>query len=536
MPSMRAAMAQRAGAAAAAAAASSRPGTTDGTGRGRVQQQQPPSSSLPQPRPSSQTGGARGHSAPQQGPQGDGGVACLLASSSRALSLSRAAQPPPSAASPPPLAPLVLGPGDVCLTRLEKNKLKRGLRRGDPPVMTTYESRQVFRFDAAHPPSATTLDLFLADVAPALAPVLRLDGSTAAVLAYGQTGSGKTFTMAGGGGEAGLMQCCCLVLLDAVAQADAANAQPTHPHPHARRRKPLAVFVTAGEIYQEQLLDLCAPPGKPKRLTPSTLRRVRVRSAPECIAAVEEAAEQRASGATNLNEESSRSHAVYVVSVEEEGEGGAGGGGGGEAEGGRILGTLALVDLAGAEYAAATEGRDDARRLEGSKNNLGLMSLKAALRWLGERRRREMGEGAAGGDGAPAPAPAPFTWQQSALTRLLRPFLAPPGEEGSGWGGGGGGGGGRAGSKSVVLLVTVSPEPSDAYQSSLALQDGLRLTGREGDEKEVREVVPVDTGAGGGAGGGGGGGGGAGSVRRRPILLAGSGTAGGRAGAARLAR
>jgi hypothetical protein len=468
-------------------------------------------------------------------------VACLLASSNRALSQSRAAaQPPPSAASPPPPAPLVLGPGDVCLTRLEKNKLKRGLRRGDPPVMTTYESRQVFRFDAAHPPSATTLDLFLADVVPALAPVLRLDGSTAAVLAYGQTGSGKTFTMAGAGGEAGLMQCCCLVLLDAVAQADAANAHQTLMHPHARRRKPLAVFMTAGEIYQEQLLDLCAPPGKPKRLTPSTLRRVRVRSAPECIAAVEEAAEQRASGATNLNEESSRSHAVYVVSVEEEGEGGAGGGGGGgEAEGGRILGTLALVDLAGAEYAAATEGRDDARRLEGSKNNLGLMSLKAALRWLGERRRREMGEGAAGGDGAPAPAPAPFTWQQSALTRLLRPFLAPPGEEGSGWGGRGGGGGGRAGSKSVVLLVTVSPEPSDAYQSSLALQDGLRLTGREGDEKEVREVVPVDTGAGAGAGAGGGAGagaGGGGGSARRSILLAGSGTAGGRAGAARLAR
>lgn len=44
------------------------------------------------------------------------------------------------------------------------------------------------------------------------------------------------------------------------------------------------------------------------------------------------------------------------------------------------VGTFGVCDLAGAEYAAATEGRDSERRLEGGRNNLGLMSLKAAFR------------------------------------------------------------------------------------------------------------------------------------------------------------
>ena len=44
------------------------------------------------------------------------------------------------------------------------------------------------------------------------------------------------------------------------------------------------------------------------------------------------------------------------------------------------VGTFGVCDLAGAEYAAATEGREGERRLEGGRNNLGLMSLKAAFR------------------------------------------------------------------------------------------------------------------------------------------------------------
>jgi len=186
--------------------------------------------------------------------------------------------------------------------------------------------------------------------------------------------------------------------------------------------------------------------------------------------------------------------------------------------------------------AAATEGREGERRLEGGRNNLGLMSLKAAFRsvrsvyqWatvmlLSIRNAlhqlrctdRYLGDCAAAraamaGDGSPLPALPPFSWSRSTPTRILRPFFTTPGSR-------------------LLLLVTASPDDADAAQTAQALTEGVLIAGRPLMPRSVVEVGPAPpppSKHGGSA-----------SARgpqpgaKRPILRAGSGHGGGQAVAA----
>lgn len=445
-----------------------------------------------------------------------------------------------------------VGPAELQVRAIEKNKLKRGLRKGDPPIVTTYESTQRFGFDSLFWLDRCTADVYEAEVAPLIDAVL--GGANACLLAYGQTGSGKTFTLTGdpkkraaagaawgagvdaGGASpyAGLMQMASEALMARIDEINAGSAGSAGP------MQSLHVFVTAGEIYQEKLMDLgsIGPGGvKAKKLTGATLKRIPIASgsAEELIDTLEALIDRRASGATNKNDHSSRSHAVYAVHVAQRrlvsaaeasrlfeevphatfmpvarGPAAAAATAAAVAAGlGRDagwvslpVGSLGLVDLAGAEYASATEGREDTRRLEGGKNNLGLMSLKAAFKHVGDvaaGRTRE-----------------PFSWYRSTLTRILKPFFVSPHSR-------------------LVMLVTASPEWGDAAQTAQALAEGVIIAGRPLEEKHVVELGPTADDRAGGFGripaGGAAGGAGAlagGRAGGKPILRAGGGTGGGK--------
>lgn len=298
------------------------------------------------------------------------------------------------------------------------------------------------------------------------------------------------------GSHAGLMQMSATQLMTAVEQHNLKSAAlEKKVGPRSPAVSYLRVYVAAGEIYQEKLLDLGYPPGgeKIRKLTATTLRRIPIasNSAEELIDTVEALIDRRAAGATNKNEHSSRSHAVYTINLqritrataaeaikarEEEGSGvsfqpdetgGIGSRSGPAVEGWltRPAGCLGLVDLAGAEYAAATEGCDDKRRLEGGANNLGLMSLKAAFRYLGEAQT------AIAAAGAGNPKLLPFSWSRSSLTRILRPFFTTPGAR-------------------LLMLVTASPEAQDTSQTQQALTEGVIISGRALGEKTVVDLGP----------------------------------------------
>ena len=368
---------------------------------------------------------------------------------------------PPAAAAPPGAALCLqqLGAASLRATLVEKNKLVRGAARGEAPRTTTFLSARGFSFDAVFAPRAATAELFEAEVAPLCALAAR--GASCCVLAYGATGSGKTHTLTGSPHQAGGEGAFGLLHMVAVELCGAAGAAAGDG---------LGIYVTGGEVYQEELLDLGAAAGnaKPKRLSTTTLRRVPIQSGSpgELVDAVERFVARRAAGATNKNETSSRSHAVFTIALERRGA---------------PAGALALVDLAGAEYAAATEGRDDTRRLEGGKNNLGLMTLKAAFRHIGGVAAR-----AAAGVGAAAepplsPPPPPFSWHRSKLTAALRPFFTDA-------------------SGRMLMLITASPDAVDAAQTSQTLEEGVLVAGRVLEEKVVTEAVPVAAGGPAGAG------------------------------------
>ena len=271
------------------------------------------------------------------------------------------------------------------------------------------------------------------------------------ILAYGSTGSGKTHTLTGSPNaphSAGLLHMIAQELCQCIAALNAKCARATDE---------ITVYVTGGEVYQEELLDLGPVPStsaadfKFKRMSTATLKRVPVASgtADELVDAVGAMLARRSAGATNKNEHSSRSHALFTIALERHGA---------------PYASFALVDLAGAEYAAATEGKENVRRLEGGKNNLGLMSLKAAFRHVG-----------AAAAAAATDDIGRFQWHRSKLTAALRPFFTD-----------------AAGH--MMLLITASPDAADAAQTSQTLEEGVTVAGRAMADKVVVDVgAPAPT-------------------------------------------
>lgn len=384
----------------------------------------------------------------------------------------------------PPLtrAELVMSvpsPSTVQVVARNKRTLKRGERKGEAPKVTEYLTTRTWGLDSVYDMDVDTTSVYVAEITELINNVLIGRLQTACILAFGQTGSGKTFTISGGHGcELGIVHHVAVQVADGVAEMNAGAPAGAH----------VQMFLAAGEIYQEQLFDLGGEgdsKGKPRRLTPVTLSRVQVHTAEDIMAVLEAMIDRRAQGATNKNEYSSRSHAVYNIILECE-------------DNPRVpIGMIGLADLAGAEYAAATDGCDGMRRAEGSKNNLGLMTLRAAFKHVAQE--------------AAGLTTIPFSWHRSSLTRLLKPFLVNAATPGS---------------NSLLLLITVSPEAQDAEQSSQALSDGVALVGRApavevneklGEEDSFDEYyAPV-------AARGGSGGGSVGSAGKRASSNGGSG-------------
>nr|XP_057944377.1 kinesin-like protein KIFC3 isoform X2 [Doryrhamphus excisus] len=163
-----------------------------------------------------------------------------------------------------------------------------------------------------------------------------IDGFNVCIFAYGQTGSGKTYTMEGVPEDPGLNQRALRLLF----------SQVTDKRPDWEYE----ISVSMVEIYNETLRDLLGqnisekldikmnPDGSGQLYVPG-LTRVPVQSPEDINKVLEAGAVCRATACTNLNEHSSRSHALLIVNVN----------GLNATTGGCTQGKLNLVDLAGSE-------------------------------------------------------------------------------------------------------------------------------------------------------------------------------------------
>ncbi|KAK9817020.1 hypothetical protein WJX72_008464 [[Myrmecia] bisecta] len=257
-----------------------------------------------------------------------------------------------------------------------------------PP--TAGEETKTFTFDQVYDGESSQQDVYREAAKPIVDAVL--DGYNGTIFAYGQTGCGKTYTMEGSDGNKGVIPNAFQHIF-----ADIANGG-------AREYLVRASYL---EIYNEDIRDLLAATSQHRlQLKESADRGVHVRGLMQFV--VKDMAEissilqvgqkNRSVGATLMNQESSRSHSIFSITVETATRSQS-------APGAPIrVGKLNLVDLAGSERQSKTGATGD-RLKEATKINLSLSALGNVISALVDPRSSHI------------------PYRDSKLTRLLQDSL-----------------------------------------------------------------------------------------------------------------
>ncbi|KAJ0179183.1 hypothetical protein K1T71_004895 [Dendrolimus kikuchii] len=231
---------------------------------------------------------------------------------------------------------------------------------------------QSFTFDKVYDENTKTSDVYN-DVAKPIVEAATA-GFNGTIFAYGQTSSGKTYTMSGTEDSPGIIQMAVLNLFKLIKNIP---------------DRDFLVRVSYIEIYNETVKDLFNVEKEQIKIH-ETLSGIKVdvtekvTSSPEDVLEAMKLGEvNRQTGATNMNEKSSRSHSIFQITIEsrEHVEGG-------EEESGCVnVSQLNLVDLAGSERAGQT-GATGIRFKEGTHINKSLSALALVIKQLSEDPNR----------------------------------------------------------------------------------------------------------------------------------------------------
>uniref|UniRef100_A0A3Q3LI65 Kinesin family member 4 n=1 Tax=Mastacembelus armatus TaxID=205130 RepID=A0A3Q3LI65_9TELE len=285
-----------------------------------------------------------------------------------------------------PLVPKEIGEGcQCCLTFVP----------GEPQVIVGTE--KAFTYDYVFDPTAEQEEVFNTAVSPLLCGLFK--GYHATVLAYGQTGSGKTFSMGGTYTSAQENDPSVGVIPRVIRRI----------FEERKKRTDCEFYLSVSylEIYNEDILDLlCTSKDKPTisiREDPKDgikivgLTEKQVFSADEMVGCLELGNSARTVGSTAMNAASSRSHAIFTVTLEQRKT---------IDKIDSVVSKLHLVDLAGSERQKKTKAEGD-RLKEGISINRGLLSLGNVISALGDESKKN----------------AFVPYRDSKLTRLLQDSL-----------------------------------------------------------------------------------------------------------------
>lgn len=282
---------------------------------------------------------------------------------------------------------------------------------------------KVFTFDSVYGWDSRQSDIYDDAVRPLVVSVLQ--GFNGTIFAYGQTGTGKTHTMQGVSND-----------------PDMRGVIPNsfqHIFTQISRTQNQKYLVRSSylEIYQEEIRDL---------LCKDNNRKLELKENPDCGIYVKDLSsvvtknateiehvmnignQSRSVGFTNMNERSSRSHAIFVITVECSEVGPDG-------EDHIRVGKLNMVDLAGSERQSKT-GAKGKRLKEAAKINLSLSALGNVISALV--------------DGKSTHVP----YRDSKLTRLLQDSLG--------------------GNAKTVMIATVGPSHKHFDESLATLRYASR--------------------------------------------------------------
>ncbi|KAI9837929.1 MAG: Kinesin heavy chain, partial [Thelocarpon superellum] len=326
---------------------------------------------------------------------------------------------------------------------------KTELQSGGEPIVTfetedtcnlnSKEAAGSFTFDRVFDMNSRQTDVFDFSIRPTVDDIL--NGYNGTVFAYGQTGAGKSFTMMGADiddEEARGVIPRIVEQIFASILASPGNIEYT-------------VKVSYMEIYMERIRDLLAPQNdnlpvheeKNRGVYVKGLLEIYVSSVQEVYEVMRRGGAARAVAATNMNQESSRSHSIFVVTVTQKNV----------ETGSAKSGQLFLVDLAGSEKVGKT-GASGQTLEEAKKINKSLSALGMVINSLT--------------DGKSSHIP----YRDSKLTRILQESLG--------------------GNSRTTLIINCSPSSYNDAETLSTLRFGVRAKAIKNKAKINAELSPAE--------------------------------------------
>ncbi|XP_031800900.1 chromosome-associated kinesin KIF4A [Sarcophilus harrisii] len=267
---------------------------------------------------------------------------------------------------------------------------------GEPQVVVG-NGDKCFTYDFVFDPSVEQEEVFNTAVAPLIKGIFQ--GYNATVLAYGQTGSGKTFSMGSAYTAAQEHESTVGVIPRVI--------QLLFTEMDKKVDFEFTLKVSYLEIYNEEILDLLCPSREKSsqiniREDPKEgikiigLTEKIVSLAMDTVSCLEQGNNCRTVASTAMNSQSSRSHAIFTISVEQKKK---------CDKNSVFRSKLHLVDLAGSERQKKTKAEGD-RLKEGININRGLLCLGNVISALGDDKKSGF-----------------IPYRDSKLTRLLQDSL-----------------------------------------------------------------------------------------------------------------
>ena len=310
-----------------------------------------------------------------------------------------------------------------------------------PTSLTFHSSREKnvyrFNFDRIFPPSSTQQDIYDFGVKGIIDSVL--DGYNGTVLAYGQTSSGKTYTMQGE--------------MEEQARQGIIPRMITHVFKHIYKNEgtDFMIKVSMIEIYQEKIRDLLDVSRVNLNIREDSIKGIYVDGVNEryvgcpndVLALLEMGSANRAQAATNMNEHSSRSHSIFILTINQTNK----------IEGYSKIGKLYLVDLAGSEKISKT-GATGHTLEEAKIINKSLTTLGRVINNLTDGKSTHI------------------PYRESKLTRVLQESLG--------------------GNSKTCLIITCSPSIYNESESLSTLRFGERAKKIKNKPKINKEITVAE--------------------------------------------
>ena len=306
-------------------------------------------------------------------------------------------------------------------------------------TLQSHEATGAFTFDRVFDTASRQTDVFDFSIRSTVDDIL--NGYNGTVFAYGQTGAGKSYTMMGADiddeEQRGIIPRIVEQMFASILRSPG-NIEYT-------------VRVSYMEIYMEKIRDLLAPQNdnlpvheeKNRGVYVKGLLEIYVSSVQEVYEVMRRGGAARATAATNMNQESSRSHSIFVITITQKNV----------ETGSAKSGQLFLVDLAGSEKVGKT-GASGQTLEEAKKINKSLSALGMVINSLTDGKSTHI------------------PYRDSKLTRILQESLG--------------------GNSRTTLIINCSPSSYNDQETLSTLRFGVRAKAIKNKAKINAELSPSE--------------------------------------------